>query len=322
MEKAKLNRRESSVSRVVKTKDEELFLQAFKDIFEKQQFFSAVPEKEKSPLLQELIKNINDYMGEFIVQYGTTPVDIKDKHIHFVDRSKATESMKEEIDGARARGVQATFFPQRQGVIIWEGYEEDEKLELATGLVHEMFHFNSFHAYEKSEDLADKRPVDAEICIQTEGVEKDILLRGRRSGLKVFAKEKDIYFKILDEAVIEELTIRFSEEYFPQIDILSKELEKENQQTRDLSLEVRRKFISRYAYDHERESLHDLIDDVYEKNKDSFESREDVFNVFAKAVLGDRLLPLARLIEKTYGKGSFRGLGKKTVDSARESLAK
>lgn len=320
MEKPKLNRRESSVSRVVKTEDEEMFLQVFKDMFEKQQLFD-LPEKEKALFFQELVKNINGYMGEFITKYGATPIDVEDKHIHFIDRSKGGESMAKKIDKIRASGVRASFMPRGQGVFILE-YDEDKKLELATILVHEMLHFNSFFSYEKSEDFADKRPMDVPICIQTQDVEKNILLRIRRGGLRVFTKEKDMYFKYLDEAVIEELAIRFSEKYFPQIHILSKELEKEKQLYHLLSSETQRKPISRYTYSEERENLNDLVDDIYKKNKDSFESREDVFNVFAKAVLTGRLLPPARLMEKTYGKGSFRVLGKRTADSAENDLAK
>ncbi|MDA2922374.1 hypothetical protein MYX07_03860 [Patescibacteria group bacterium AH-259-L07] len=318
MEKAKLNRRESSISRVLKTEDEEKFLQYFKDMFENRQFLN-LPEKEKAPFLQELIKNINDYMGEFVAQYGTTPVDIKDKHIYFIDRSKATENEKKKIDETRIMGVQAVFAPQAQGVVMWEEYDEDKKLELATVLTHEMLHFNSFFVYEESEGLVNKRPEDLLICIQTEDYEKDILLRRRRGGLKVLTKEKDIYFGYLDEAVIEELTIRFSEEYFSHIDMLSKELEEENQLNHNFSSETRCKPISRYTYDKEREDLHELVNEIYKKNKDAFGSKEDIFNVFAKAVLGGQLLPLARLIEKTYGKGSFRILGKITAKSVQES---
>lgn len=55
-----------------------------------------------------------------------------------------------------------------------------------------------------------------------------------------------------------------------------------------------------------------LIDDLYNKNAGSFASREEVFNLFARAVMTGRLLSVARLLEKTYGKGSFRELGEKT----------
>ena len=55
-----------------------------------------------------------------------------------------------------------------------------------------------------------------------------------------------------------------------------------------------------------------MIDDLYLKNKGSFESKEDVFDLIAKAVLTGRLLSVARLMEKTHGKGSFRKLGAET----------
>lgn len=46
--------------------------------------------------------------------------------------------------------------------------------------------------------------------------------------------------------------------------------------------------------------------DLYERNRERFVSPQEVFRVFAEAYFSGKLLPLARLIEKTYGKGAFR----------------
>ena len=55
-----------------------------------------------------------------------------------------------------------------------------------------------------------------------------------------------------------------------------------------------------------------IIKEIYMGNRENFESEDDIFNLFAKAVMSGELLPVARLIEKTYGKGSFRKLGQET----------
>lgn len=46
--------------------------------------------------------------------------------------------------------------------------------------------------------------------------------------------------------------------------------------------------------------------ELYEKNRERFSSPQDVFRVFAEAYFSGKLLTLARLIERTYGKGAFR----------------
>jgi len=66
------------------------------------------------------------------------------------------------------------------------------------------------------------------------------------------------------------------------------------------------------SYQKEREVLDEFVEEIYEKNKEQFDSEEDVFKIFTQATIGGQLLPLARIWEKTYGKGSFRDLGKVT----------
>jgi len=69
-----------------------------------------------------------------------------------------------------------------------------------------------------------------------------------------------------------------------------------------------------YPYHEERQQFNSMVDELFEKNKDDFESREEVFRLFAEATVSGRLLPVARLIEKTFGKGSFRLISKKSAD--------
>jgi hypothetical protein len=70
-----------------------------------------------------------------------------------------------------------------------------------------------------------------------------------------------------------------------------------------------------YPYHQERQQLNQLVDELYKKNSDSFASREQVFHVFAEATMRGALLPVARLIEKSFGKGSFRKLAERSADT-------
>ena len=56
-----------------------------------------------------------------------------------------------------------------------------------------------------------------------------------------------------------------------------------------------------------------LLEEICKKNPE-FSSTDQVFDIFAKAVMTGKLLKVARLIEKTFGMGSFREIGEGNFD--------
>jgi hypothetical protein len=62
----------------------------------------------------------------------------------------------------------------------------------------------------------------------------------------------------------------------------------------------------------EVEQFNDIINKIQQKFPEQFSTQEQVFDVFASAYFSGRLLPVARLIEKTFGSGSFRKIGEET----------
>jgi len=161
----------------------------------------------------------------------------------------------------------------------------------------------------------------------------------RRQGLRQMAMKSPLYD--LDEAITVELEKRFDQRYFGEIRALSDEF-REREAGRDTALTdsqdeddknllndvaviskskrenpdgsgVISVSLESYTYPKERKRLRSLIDKIYNKNKDDFVDQEAVFKVFTKAYFTGRILPLARLIEKTLGKGAFNKLAKDTA---------
>lgn len=148
---------------------------------------------------------------------------------------------------------------------------------------------------------------------------------------------KTIYFHDIDEAITEELAMRFEWEYFHGYPELSQEISERDEALRALvsrngstieeekrNLAEIHKYVENggvraelrgYSYVEERGKLMGLCEDLYRKNTERLLSSEDVFRIFAKAAMTGRLLPVARLIESVYGKGSFRSLGESTARS-------
>lgn len=56
----------------------------------------------------------------------------------------------------------------------------------------------------------------------------------------------------------------------------------------------------------ERHYLQNCIDEIFEKGNGRFGSKEDVFDLFARAHFSGSLLPLARVVDGVLGKGAFR----------------
>ncbi|MEK7508328.1 MAG: hypothetical protein AAB568_00535 [Patescibacteria group bacterium] len=177
---------------------------------------------------------------------------------------------KEQRDEAPMVRWNAYYDSDKQGIVM---FAEGGLPCFYQNLLHEMLHLNSFNSFDLSKQTVAGRGVD------------------RRTGLNVYvAKDKEelekgqkSYFSDLDEAVIAELQIRFTKKF------LGGDFEP--------------------SYAAERKFLKSLIKKIYEKNRGEFESKEEVFKLFADATISGRLLPLARAVEKTFGKGYFRDLG-------------
>lgn len=57
-----------------------------------------------------------------------------------------------------------------------------------------------------------------------------------------------------------------------------------------------------------------MIDKILERNSEKFQDREEIFEVFAKGMMTGNILPVGRLIEKTFGNGTLRRIGELDQD--------
>ena len=71
-----------------------------------------------------------------------------------------------------------------------------------------------------------------------------------------------------------------------------------------------------WPYKDVRKNFWELVTDLYERNRDEFFIEEQVFRLFLEASFNGNLLPVARLVNKTYGEtngvSAFRYLGETT----------
>lgn len=323
-------KRESGVSKIVgaEAAEELALLNFFKREFEEEKKDPA--EKEHPKELDDLIPIINAHLKEFLEYYGINSIDIPAKNIHIVDQSKLTPQQIELLK-QRPDKTNGLYVPETQLIAMFLDYSEGGKLAFLQTLVHEVLHVNSFLSFQKLRGQEAERGY--KLTARSEaGEEETISLGLRRTGFRIRSRSGNVYFYDLDESIITELTMRFDWKYFPQLPQLAGECQRRQEilegGSRRLgkSIEKLRREIANvttnrledgrwvttlkgYSWDKERAKFNKLIDDLYEKNESEFSSREEVFDLFARAVMTERLLPVARLVEKTFGKGSFRKIG-------------
>ncbi len=77
-------------------------------------------------------------------------------------------------------------------------------------------------------------------------------------------------------------------------------------------MDKRPELIEEFQYRYERKFLRNLIATLYKENESQFQSEEDIERLFIKGGFDGNIMPVARLIEGTFRKGSFRKLGEVT----------
>lgn len=238
---------------------------------------------------------INDHLQPFLTQYGlVSAVDVTPDHFESAD-ANAHERYR--------RGtIQGFYDDDYQKIGLRSVSWGKDRMAFAVCAVHEMIHMQSFQSVTVFEDSP-----DGEIS-HGDDLESDppFDMKMRRNGLVIRGRDEIVYFNYLNEAIVEELTIRFVKQYaskFPNVEV---DFDDWLDLEKDQSIEEDDGF----AYRMPRKILNDMIDKIHRKQEIKRFSHEDIFKLFSRAALNGSLWSAARLIEDTFGKGAFREVGR------------
>jgi len=317
-EEAQEPERTSGIMRVANVppeKEKEILSDIKTELFDEQTVSRL--EREKTPEEVEIINGILTDMADFIKKYRGTALKITPEHIHVVDRDKLSEGQMQGILGVFG----GKYWPDNQLITVHPRSDEGY-LKFAKVVTHELIHFYAFQSINFDQK-------GGQMLSRVEGFSTAV---GENKDSESYLNGSEFYFNDIEEALTEELTKRFDKEYFGSIPALAEEIRKRNNLRSRIKDKVAAgeimgctekmekiggESVTRwraedYSYQEQRKELWDLIKDVWHKNPKQFKSVEDIFSMFAEAHFTGRRLKVARLIEKTYGKGSFRKLGEKT----------
>lgn len=316
---------------------------------------SGIIEKYTSPERQEIEDFVIKAMPEFLKKYGLdskplpegtsgfrsgdkSKLNIKRGHIQHLDPDDLDEEDKKSIVVYADKETIAGFSAFSQRIKIFEEDYFQDNISYARAVAHELIHFYAFQSKNifTSDDETKSRAVTRRSGFSMgkfKDVSKDSLFNPDKTDVDFV----DEYFNSVDEAITEELAIRFMRENWksmPNIksDLVARDKEMtesleqlmfENSKPVSVIDEVTGKKYGSGAlefstdlsqlYENERMNLRKLIGDIFSKNKDKLNSEEEVFEMMAQVAMNGRVLEFARIFETTYGKGSFRRLGEGTA---------
>jgi len=242
-------------------------------------------------ILAFVVEGANEILDQYAVREPRASIDlirvVKDK---FFD----------ELDQSTIAGI---CFPSLQ-VAVTRGNENITNTVLADNAFHELMHLFSFQR-----------------SVLRGGTEDGYAdFKVERFGVNISSKDnqQSMYYKQINEAITVELGMRFwkrmheSRLFSDDIWRLERKYGKNDDHT-VLRIDRRPDGSSEdksiVGYPEEYEKTKEFMRYIFEKNKDAFESVDAVMEIFIDAYFSGKLLPIARLVEKTYGKGSFRESG-------------
>lgn len=300
--------KQSSVDRVVNERHlENEALKHHRKLFDDQKidFLKPEMEREKTPAEKEIIRLVNEFLNKIRQQCGLQNFEVSENNVHIIknDRWKALiQKVMPELQGSDVQG----FFQGTNEAAILK--EQQSILRFADALCHEITHFHSYGSLQL-----------VRLSSEMDKHEKNFSSADYRRGLGINnrliqeqdAQKSKLYFALLNEAVTEELTVRFLEQNknnpifqdgFSKIAEGPKMAYVANESTSDSP-----KFIVGPFHFEERESLRTLIKKLEQQNTEI--NQTEIFDLFVKAYFTGNILPLSRLIEKSFGKGTFRKIG-------------
>ncbi|MBP9711492.1 MAG: hypothetical protein KBD55_00445 [Candidatus Pacebacteria bacterium] len=237
-----------------------------------EKFDGEIEKSEKDIILIDFAQKA---ANEILARFNRTKIiDIPLEHVHILKKGGVLEITK----GMFIEGAHSTT----QGDFIID--RNESSVDFTIIVFHELIHTKAFNA----------------VQIIPVGNKNEIV--EYRSGFSVTSRDgRVVFFDQINEAVVGYLTKIFYEEYVRKSELFKSEI-------KDIDDGKASVDTSRTA---EVEAGLKYIYELYDKNKEKY-SKEDIINIFIDAGVNGNLLQVGRLIEGTFGKGSFRQLGTKT----------
>ncbi len=274
--------------------------------------FAELKEKElvKTPEELKLIAMADKGTSKIMESVGEEPYSIPEKNVHLLpgdSYNKTVLNDKPEQSSARA-------ISESQAIFVNADKAREKELYFALLIFHEMMHLKGKIIMEANED------------------ENRLYAGAYKTGLTVFSprvadsrNREHTHMSGLEEALVSDEEKKYVEKILKLPRFLKEREAMEAGDFKNLRKNIaRRDNISEnnvfwvsddkksylcFSYQKQREALGFVEAEILKENRDKYENSNDVREEFLKAFFGGSLYNISRLVESTFGKGSFRVLG-------------
>ncbi|MCK5080970.1 MAG: hypothetical protein KAQ63_02300 [Candidatus Moranbacteria bacterium] len=335
----------SSIDRIVGKAPEDAkkrILNKMEDVFKKQDLENLPyvgnlkdSEKEKTTEEIQILDFVNQATNGIRRKYGLSDLNVLAKNAHVI--------LKEKWIGGS--GESGGNIPGQQCFVMKECSSKTDFMHTS---FHEMLHFKSYTSLQVMEDDKNNLELtnyrvglttttrDGERLLfsnlneaVTEKITKRFLkaqeknpliekeAEATKEALKEHVKSYDnltgaaisdeVYYGKLEDCKFNKVNKKKKEEMAKAVG-----LDEAEEYFPDFGKEFKGEF---FSYKKERQMLDKLIEKILEKNLNKFKDSEEVFEIFAKGMMTGNILPIGKLIERSFGSGTFRKIGELDEDA-------
>ena len=268
-------------------------------------------EYPKSEKELALIGFANEETSRLMQEAGIDPYDVPVDNFHII-----SPDLFKMVGG----NATAITFNTKQGIIFDAQYFRDNPVYFGVVALHELLHLKAHFSLEVQEE-GDK--------LRKTPYREGVTVRALQSY--GFNGKYHAHFVGLHEGIVAETEKRFLGKFLDRPELalekewlmsdeakkMRKKLAEEKKISEDDIIWVSKKGKGNFetvSYLQQRNVLNYVCDEIQKQFPDEYKNTDDVYKVFLNAHFTGRLLLIARLVEKTFGEGSFRLLGNMNTD--------
>lgn len=274
-------------------------------------------EYPKSEEETEVLLFVDDKMKKLSSECGAEPYDIPVANTHIVP-----DELFYEINGSGNKLADAGGIIGNQSIFMKASAARKSTFVLGTLSAHEGFHLRGHLTRELNETESED---DFELTNFREGISVNSTQKKNKNGevhrhfegaheALASLMEKNMVPVLMEHPLFAEYKKwRESEEGKKTWSELAKKLKVSEEEITWVNPEKTDEY-EKLASLKQRKTLEYVFEEIQKQFPEQYETAEDVYKEFLKTQFTGRLLPVARLVEKTFGEGSFRMLGSMDTD--------
>lgn len=239
-------------------------------------------------------------------ELGIKPFNVPERNIHIIP-----DKLYKQIEISGKNTLAATL-PNMQAIIL-NAERILHPFDRVRTIFHEIIHLKSYLSIEANQNAYELYRIGFSIIKKTERIGRYALFSGLNEAI-VSEIEKRYSLKIIksNKFLKNEYQWMLSKEAQELKEKISKEKKIEIDEIFFVGKDKEEEFFKVYSYYDQRKVLNYIVDVLYKDNPEKFKSRDEVMKLFFKSNFDGKLIEIGKLIEKSFGKGSFRIIGMMT----------